>query len=38
MSFKRAQFDLDKVQERMQSEKGTYRDKLDMLETNVMDK
>lgn len=32
MSFKRAQFDLDKVQERIQSERDSFREKIGKLE------
>ena len=38
MSFKRAQFDLDKVQERINTERTQYRDKVDALENACEEK
>ena len=36
MSFKRAQFDLEKVQERVQDERNSYRDKIEQLESGAL--
>ena len=34
MSFKRAQFDLDKIQERSQTERTQFRDKIESIEND----
>ena len=38
MSFKRAQFDLDKDKERVQTERLQFREKVDMLEHAAVEK